>query len=71
MSSQVLRAALGPGESETISLALELEPEKVVLDSSAHENLLGFAWQKLSTPLFSTGVASAALALSTPVSFPT
>jgi hypothetical protein len=41
------------------------------LGSSAHENLLGFAWQKLSTPLFSTGVASAALALSTPVSFPT
>lgn len=32
MSSQVLRTALGPGESETISLALELEPEKVVLD---------------------------------------
>ena len=32
MSSQVLRAALGPGESETISLALELDPEKVVLD---------------------------------------
>ena len=40
------------------------------LCSAAHGNLPGFAWQELPTPLFSTGVASAAPALSAVVSPP-
>lgn len=32
MGSQVLRASLGPGESEALSLALELRAEIVILD---------------------------------------
>ncbi|MGH7200146.1 MAG: DUF3368 domain-containing protein [Planctomycetaceae bacterium] len=57
VGSQVLAASLGSGERETISLALEIEADRVILDDRAARRLA----QDLGLPIIGTlGVLLAA-----------